>query len=183
MPSTVLGEVLRRARESLGRSPEQVGAVVGIAGRTIRRLEAGESDRPRRVTLETLAGFYGLEADALIGLADAPAEPVALLQLLRDEVAARTAPEVVEALEGIDDEPIELAMRWARSPATGSDVVHDERLADLIAELRRTSPHDYRATSEALWAFVALDRARKGLVLALLRDLRSAQHAERRRPV
>src|ERR1700693_3428895 len=57
-PRAVLGEVLRRAREGLSRSPEQVGALVGISGRTVRRLEVGEADSPRRVTLDALAGFY-----------------------------------------------------------------------------------------------------------------------------
>lgn len=179
----MLGEVLRRAREALGRSPEQVGAVTGIAGRTIRRLEAGESDRPRRVTLETLAGFYGLEPDALIGLADAPADRMAFLSMLRDQVASHTAPEVVEALEGLDDEPVELAMRWARTPGQRSDFgVDEERLGERLADLRRASPQDYAMTADAVWAFMALDRTRKSLVLGLLRDLRSAQEGERRRP-
>ena len=181
----VLGEVLRRAREALGRSPEQVGAIVGIAGRTIRRLEAGESERPRRVTLDGLAGFYGLDPTALDNLADAPADPFGLLLVLREQVESRTAPEVVEALEGVDDEAVELAMRWARSrPVSGPRDQMDDaqaRVLGLLEDLRASSPRDYTDAIEALLVIVSLDRTRRGLAVALLNELRLAQDGERHR--
>src|SRR4051812_18215818 len=67
----LLGAVLRNARETLGdRSPEQVARVAGVSGRTIRRLEEGDFEhRPRVVTLDALASFYGLRAGFLRELA------------------------------------------------------------------------------------------------------------------
>lgn len=181
----VLGEALRRGREAVGRSPEQVGAIVGVAGRTIRRLEAGESERPRRVTLEGLAGFYGFDPRALWELADAPGDPPRILERLRDEVSTRTAPEVVEALEGVDDEPVELAMRWLRSrPAGGNGDDLDgaqEHVVALLNELRKNSAREHGDAVEALRMLASLDRSRRALALALLKDLRAAQDAEARR--
>jgi len=178
----VLGEVLRRAREALGRSPEQVGALVGVAGRTIRRLEAGESDRPRRVTLETLAGFYGLDPVAVSELAACPADPSDLLAVLRDQVATRLTPETVMALDGADDEPVELAMRWARSaPASASATDPDARyelVISLIRDLRRQAPAEYAEIIAAMADLASLDRGRRGIAAALLRELRLAQSSE-----
>src|SRR4051794_37568430 len=114
----LLGAVLREARETVDRSPEQVGSAAGVSGRTIRRLEEPEPDttRPRRVTLEALASFYGLRTSFVRQLAewgDAAGEPLA--ELLRDAAAAALGAEVVEGYAtGDDDELTTLAMRMAR---------------------------------------------------------------------
>lgn len=180
--SRVLGEVLQRARDALGRSPEQVGALVGVSGRTIRRLEAGESDRPRRVTLESLAGFYGLDPDAVNELSAAPADPAELLAALREKVATRLTPAAVVALEGADDEAVELAMRLARSgPTHARPGIPDDRydlVIELLGDLRRRSPAEYAEIVTAMADLALLDRARRGLGAALLRELRSAQASD-----
>ena len=125
-PPGVLGEVLRRAREALNRSPEQVGALVGISGRTVRRLEAGDAERPRRVTLEALAGFYGLNPDVIVELAEVGPEEE-LLPRLRRRVEEAIGPGVVAALEDVEDEEVELAMRLARLSGTRADSLSPER--------------------------------------------------------
>src|SRR4051812_25488560 len=67
----LLGHVLREARETIDRSPEQVAQVAGTSGRTIRRLEEGQYDsRPRAVTLDALSTFYGLRSGFVRELAD-----------------------------------------------------------------------------------------------------------------
>lgn len=183
--SRVLGEVLQRARDALGRSPEQVGALVGVSGRTIRRLEAGESDRPRRMTLESLAGFYGLDPEAVNELSAAPVDPIELLATLRENVALRLTPESVAALEGAEDEAVELAMRLVRSgpshirPAMPED--RYEFVLDLLANLRRGAPAEYAEIVTAMADLALLDRPRRGLGAALLRELRAAQVSERER--
>ena len=189
VPPIVLGEVLRRAREGLSRSPEQVGALVGISGRTVRRLEAGDADRPRRVTLDALAGFYGLNADALAELADYEFDPAAgtgaFLVHLRERVAELLGPGVAEALEGVDEEPVELAMRLARlSGRRADDLSPDRARAQVVISYLRsaanTSPREHGEVVEAFVDFLALDRGRRHLARQLLHDLRQAQDTEQR---
>lgn len=180
----VLGEVLRRARESLNRSPEQVGPLVGISGRTVRRLEAGEADRPRRVTLEALAGFYGLNPDVIVALAEADGEDSqARLEYLRGAVSDALGPGVVAALEGVDDEEVELAMRLARLTGIRADEMSPDRARaqSVISFLRNAaerSPKDHAEAVEAFVDFLSLDAGRRGLARQLLRDLRVAQDAQ-----
>lgn len=182
-PQELLGEVLLRARETLHRSPEQVGALVGISGRTIRRLEEGEGGHPRRVTLEALAGFYGLNPDVIAELADVELAGDDLLGLVRERAAAALGPQVVQALEGVEDEPVELAMRLARA-STPSDASSPRRgktqfVISFLREARGTSPREQTEAVDAFVDFLVLDRARRGLARQLLRDMRQAQDAER----
>ena len=66
----LLSFVFTEARETLERSPEQVGRTLGMSGRTVRRLEDPEDEqRPRRATLHALAEFYGLDAGFMTTLA------------------------------------------------------------------------------------------------------------------
>jgi transcriptional regulator with XRE-family HTH domain len=188
-PTVVLGEVLRRAREGLNRSPEQVGALVGISGRTVRRLESGDADRPRRVTLDALAGFYGLNADAVAEIAeyelDPPAGSGAFLLHLRERVTELLGPGVAEALEGVEQESVELAMRLARLSGRRADAFSPDRARAqaVISYLRGAASSSPREHAEAVQAFVdflALDRGRRALAGHLLHDLRQAQDAEQR---
>jgi len=122
----VLGDVMRRAREALNRSPEQVGALVGISGRTVRRLEVGAAERPRRVTLEALAGFYGLNPDVVVQLAE-PQSETELLERLRGQVEEVLGAGVAAALNDVENEAAELAMRLARLSGARSDDLSPER--------------------------------------------------------
>lgn len=182
---TVLGEVLRRARETLNRSPEQVGPLVGISGRTVRRLEAGAADKPRRVTLEALAGFYGLNPDVVVELAEAGNDEE-LLARLRQQVSAALGEGVADALQDVEDEAVELAMRLARLSGSRADSLSPERgrTQFVISYLRsagKQSPRDHSETIDAFTDFLSLDPARRGVARQVLRDLRRAQESERGR--
>lgn len=178
-----MGQVLRGARETLGdRSPELVARSAGVSGRTIRRLEDGEYDsRPRALTLDALASFYGLRAGFLRKLGtwtDLPAEEVAP----RLHEAAR---EVLgdEAFEEEDDDLSVLAMRVARATTTHrespwtrkSDVVAGDDAQGLFLE-----PGGRDADAIALMRdFLRLDRRRQRMLLDLVAELRHARDAER----
>ncbi len=185
-PRDVLGEVLRRARDSLNRSPEQVGALVGISGRTVRRLEAGDADRPRRVTLDALSGFYGLNPDVIAELAEF--EPDATEELhrhLRARVAEVIGEGVAQALEGVEHEPVELAMRLARLGGSRAASMTPERgrAQSVISYLRGAasiSPREHAEAVDAFVDFLALDRSRRALARQLLRDMHQAQDVEQR---
>jgi transcriptional regulator with XRE-family HTH domain len=185
-PRDVLGEVLRRARDSLNRSPEQVGALVGISGRTVRRLEAGDADRPRRVTLDALSGFYGLNPDVIAELAEF--EPDATEELhrhLRARVAEVLGEGVAQALEGVEHEAVELAMRLARLGGSRAAAMTPERgrAQSVISFLRGPagiSPREHVEAVDAFVDFLALDRSRRALARQLLRDMHQAQDIEQR---
>jgi len=172
----LLGEVLARAREMVGRSPEQVGDQTGVHGRTIRRLEDGSSRRPRRTTLQALAGFYGLDAEFLARLAEwsaAGAEGEWLHGLVigeaRTEIGEAAIAELDEEEQG--DLLIAVAMRLSRRGggslsggslhgAANPASVEEEEIAGLIELL------------------TGLDRRRRRVVVGLLLELRRGQVAE-----
>lgn len=178
--AVLLGRILARARETLNRSPEQVGAVVGVSGRTIRRLEDGEGGRPRRVTLDSLAGFYGLNAEFLANL-------TSWYELTSDEARlplldwSRNA--VGEALvEQLDDDLEELAMRAARAGKPQSQVtlpfgIGRTHLAAYLEHGARSAEREEALT--LLADYIALDLGRRRLVRGVVSDLRRAQRAER----
>jgi transcriptional regulator with XRE-family HTH domain len=185
-PRNVLGEVLRRARDSLNRSPEQVGALVGISGRTVRRLEAGDADRPRRVTLDALSGFYGLNPDVVAELAEfEPDATEELHRYLRVRVAEVLGEGVAQALEGAEHESVELAMRLARLGSPRAAVMTPARgqAQFVISYLRGaagSSPHEHAEAAGAFADYLTLDRGRRALARHLLRDMRQAQDIEPR---
>lgn len=182
----MLGDVLRRARETLNRSPEQVGSLVGISGRTVRRLEDGESQTPRRVTLEALAGYYGLNPDVIVRLAEAP-DADALLRDLREQTESLLGAGVTEALREDENEAVELAMRLSRLSGARADGLSPSRgkgqsvMAFLRSSAKR-SPREYTEAVDAFVDFLALDSGRRTLAQQLLRDLHAAQQAERGGP-
>jgi transcriptional regulator with XRE-family HTH domain len=178
----VLGQVFQRARDLLNRSPEQVGAMVGISGRTVRRLEVGEAERPRRVTLEALAGFYGLNPDLVVWLGEFPAD-AHLLHELRERVRESLGQGVVDALEGDEQEEAELAMRLARlGGARGVGTSSERGQAQLVISfLRNAGAHASAEHSESVQAFVdflALTPERQAAVRQILHDMRLAQGEE-----
>lgn len=185
-PRAILGEVLRRARDGLNRSPEQVGSLVGVSGRTVRRIEAGDADRPRRVTLDALSGFYGLNPDVIAELADFESGAEGqLLGHLRARVTEVLGGGVAEALEGVEEESVELAMRLARLAGPRADAMTPERgrTQFVISYLRGSataSPREHTETVDAFVDFLALDRGRRALARQLLRDMRQAQDAGER---
>ena len=118
----VLGEVLRRAREGLNRSPEQVGALVGISGRTVRRLEAGMPERPggsrsMRSLASTVSTPTRSPSSPNTSSTRQPV-PGTFSLICVERVAELLGPGVAEALEGVEEEPVELAMRLAARERT-----------------------------------------------------------------
>ncbi|HXH33030.1 MAG TPA: helix-turn-helix transcriptional regulator [Plantibacter sp.] len=157
---TVLGAVLTEARTLVGRSPEQVAASTGLAGRTIRRLEAGLVGNPHTTTLDLLAEFYALDANLLHQLvAWANLDDESLLGALRNLDDSSPDQEL---------DTVQLAMRAARRGLQGSergrDTPRDPELEALIED------------------FLALNRRRRAHVRLLLRDLRIATEQERAAP-
>jgi transcriptional regulator with XRE-family HTH domain len=172
----LLGEILGRAREMVGRSPEQVGDQTGVHGRTIRRLEEGSSRRPRRTTLQVLAGFYGLDVEFLVRLSEWSADGIEgdllrdlVLEEAREVIGEAAIAELDEGEEG--DLLVAVTMRLSRrrggnlsggSPGgmSGSASLEEEELAGLLEHL------------------AALDRRRRRMALDLLLELRQSQAAE-----
>jgi transcriptional regulator with XRE-family HTH domain len=158
----LLGRVLGQARADLGRSPEQVGAMIPISGRTIRRLEAGAGP-PRPVTLEILAEHYGLNAPFLRRLA---AQRERSQDLLEADLRAEAAT-IAGGLAPLDEPGgmLVLAMRLARQGQTQEQMAarHHAREDEVAAVV-----HD----------FVRLDRPRRELVRAVIRDLVAARRQE-----
>jgi hypothetical protein len=139
----------------LGESPEQVGRSIGVSGKTIRRLEAAESGRPRDITLAVLAGYYGMNPDFFRWIVRERATGGDLEERLRHRAE-------LAGLQPVD-KPKDLALMLARHrPAVRSTLEQ--------AEL------------EALQSDVALlnDRRRR-LVRQFVDELRLAQTEEIRR--
>ncbi len=155
--------VLASARQTLDRSPEQVGAVVGVSGRTVRRLEDREERaRPRRSTLQTLAAFYGLDAGFVVRLAQWD-------ELAGDELAAELAELSGGELDGAQDGELRsLALRLARGGPGAAG-----QLTGLAAGV--PGGQDVPGLVNA---FIGLDRRRQLLAMALLEELAGAQAAE-----
>jgi transcriptional regulator with XRE-family HTH domain len=159
----LLGQVLAQARADLGRSPEQIGAAIPITGRTIRRIEAGAGP-PRAVTLETLAEYYALNAPFLRRLA---AQSDRSQDLLEAELRAEAAT-VLGGLPPLEEPGgvLVLAMRLARQGQT----------PDRMAIARHHAREDEVAA--VVHDFVRLDRPRRELVRAVIRDLVVARRQE-----
>lgn len=155
----LLAHVLKEARLLLGESPEQVGGSVGIAGRTIRRLENAQIAMPREVTLSVLAAYYSLNADFIRWLIRRSAAGEDLEQEVRAEAEQHDVGEaenvfVLALMLG----RLRSATRVA-SPLPLDDALHEElaglndrrkRMLLLFAqELRLAQSEDIRRRSHA----------------------------------
>jgi transcriptional regulator with XRE-family HTH domain len=154
----LLATVLREGRILRGESPEQVGAAVGISGRTVRRLERNElRSSPRELTLDALASYYAFDASVLKWLASTPQVGDALSLAVADRADAL-------GLSGAGRAE-EVALRLARAlPARGP-----------------SSPPEHPEEVEILREFRRLDPRRRELARALLLELCLARSEERRR--
>jgi transcriptional regulator with XRE-family HTH domain len=188
----LLGEVLLRARATVARSPEQVGTQTGVHGRTIRRLEAGESVSPRRTTLQALAAFYALNSELLAALGLWSKQDVSGEQL-QERIIAR-AQEVLGAdithsidaeADGADDLVIHLTMRLCRAGqrrdardevVTGREA---EALAFVDGLLRGPAGPERDALTSLLSHLKTLDRQRTMMLCAMAREMHKAQTADR----
>lgn len=193
----LLGEVLMRARATVGRSPERVGEQVGVSGRTIRRLEEGASTRPRRTTLQALAGYYGLNPEFLVTLTIWGAQReqgVDVRSRLNERAVRELGPEVTETLLADVAGERELAMRLARAPQTAllsSAAPGSGRAWTATALLQAlggpggqgTNDRDRIELLSAVGGLVSLDRRRRRLVAELIEQLGEIQAADvERRP-
>jgi hypothetical protein len=148
----LLAGVLFDARCLMGESPERVAAAVGVAGRTIRRLEAVKVARPRDLTLDALGHYYNLDAGSLKWMAACDLSG----RDLDERVRVRAAD---AGVTGRGELPA-VALAWSRSAAPppeddGSDPGEQSLLAD----------------------FRTLDRRRQAALRMLAAELRMA-HAE-----
>lgn len=130
------------------------------------------------MTLEALAGFYGLNPDFVVGLADGESGQK-LLRHLRQQVEESLGAGVADALRDVDDEATELAMRLARLSGGRADALSPERnRAQLVISfLRSTGERSLSEHAEVVDAFVdflALDPSRRSVASQVLRDMRSA---------
>jgi transcriptional regulator with XRE-family HTH domain len=153
--SKLLGAVLREGCCLTGESPEAAGAALGMAGSTIRRLEAGLVNRPREVTLDALARYYNLDASVLNWLADCRLTSRELEDRVRERAGKVGVPNAGE-LDAV-------TVAWARiiAPPPADDGTDSGEQA-LLGDFR------------------ALDRRRQGLLRALASDLRISRAAELR---
>ena len=164
----LLSFVFTEARETLERSPEQVGRTLGMSGRTVRRLEDPDDEqRPRRTTLRSLAEFYGLDAGFMTTLASVEWE-----NYKAAELAQRLA-----QLAGDDREPedteqlLALALRLARGSGAR---VHSSELMALAPGVPGVED-----VPRLVDLFVSLDRRRQQLALTLLNELAAARDRDR----
>ena len=162
----MLAFVFAEARETLERSPEQVGSALGMSGRTVRRLESADDEqRPRRATLQSLASFYGLDARFVMTLSDWDT-------LAGGELAQRLAEQADTEREPDDDDALRgLALRLARGAGVRA---HARNLVALAPGM--PGAEDVPALVDA---FCSLDRRRQRLALTLLDELVAARERER----
>jgi transcriptional regulator with XRE-family HTH domain len=161
-PIALLGHLLQEARAGVQRSPEQVANLVGVAGKTIRRLEEGEVGRPRSATLEALCRYYGLDTGFLLEILDWDERGGSLarrLGSLYEEQLGRAAPSDEES------DPVALGMALARRLS--------RRTEEAPPVLRRTPE-----AQEVLSGYERLDPRRRVLLRALLADLDRAHEFE-----
>jgi transcriptional regulator with XRE-family HTH domain len=182
----LLGGVLRAARETLGdRSPEQVARAAGVSGRTIRRLEDGVYEsRPRALTLDALASFYGLRAGFVRELGE-------WTELGDDDVRPRLLDLATELLgedafgEDALDEPVQLAMRVARKGGNGAVDAAWARTFDLLVvdEAHGVTAVEMKGGADGellavMRGFLKLDRRRRRLIADLIDELGAPPEAE-----
>nr|WP_042191366.1 helix-turn-helix domain-containing protein [Kibdelosporangium sp. MJ126-NF4]CEL20031.1 transcriptional regulator, XRE family [Kibdelosporangium sp. MJ126-NF4]CTQ97255.1 transcriptional regulator, XRE family [Kibdelosporangium sp. MJ126-NF4] len=104
--------VLRQLRQRAGLTQDELAARSGIAVRTIRRLERGESTNPQMGTVRLLADHLGLDGDErarLLAAADGKAPPVRPVPL--EVPGTPVDPQVARAA---DDLAQVVAARWRR---------------------------------------------------------------------
>jgi transcriptional regulator with XRE-family HTH domain len=65
-----IGELIRRYRTAAGLTQEELSEKADISVRAVRNLEHGLARRPRRSTLQLLAGALGLDGDTAARLVD-----------------------------------------------------------------------------------------------------------------
>jgi hypothetical protein len=158
-PLELLARVVREGRYLTTESPEQVGAAVGLSGRTVRRIEDVKMDRrPRRLTIETLAHYYSLDAELLMMLTNSKLSAEAL-----DAEVRRRAEQVGLSSAG----PLpQVALRLARTLRGQEDdagrLPEEER--DFLTTFRRLEPSRQRIAAVVLQQLLlaqAEDRRRR----------------------
>jgi hypothetical protein len=150
----LLAHVAREGRYLTGESPEQVGEAAGVAGRTIRRIEDPRLDRcPRRLTLETLAHYYSLDATLLVWLSGCGLDGDALEREVRGR-ATRAGVDSASTLARV-------ALALARVSGGETAVPEDEKR--LVVSFRR------------------LDSSRRRIAAVMVEQLLLAQAEQRRR--
>jgi transcriptional regulator with XRE-family HTH domain len=180
----LLAWVLAEARYNLDRSPEQIASLVGLSGRTIRRLEdPNEARRPRATTLRPLATFYGLDLRFIEQLNEwGDLEGADLGVAVREQTATLLKETDAEEVAGAPDELRMLALRAARrgGPRRATNTRIEELFApeavQSLERLARSLAADEQDDFiKLLDGFSALDRRRRRLLVALVNDLCAAR--------
>jgi transcriptional regulator with XRE-family HTH domain len=183
----LLAWVLAEARYTLDRSPEQIASLVGLSGRTIRRLEdPHERRRPRAATLRPLATFYGLDPRFIEELNDwGDLEGAELGATVRERTSDLLEEGDTDELVGAPDELRMLAVRAARgrgaatTTSPGTAEIFGPQVAPLLERLARSLAADEHADFiRLLDGFNELGRRRRRTLVALVEDLRAARKLE-----
>lgn len=105
MPDT-LGENIKRAREAVGLTQEQLGHLIGVTGVTIMRYEKGLRE-PRRDTLRKIAD--ALQVD-VYSLADFDTATEMLEEHINGTPETKKAPPAKDGKREVDEEDIKFAL-------------------------------------------------------------------------
>jgi transcriptional regulator with XRE-family HTH domain len=174
----LLGQILCEGRQGVGRSPERVEDVTGVSGRTVRRLEEGATSRPRAVTLESLASFYGLDPGFLRQLAAWKDTTGDELDVRLRDLAVERFGEAAEVItDDVEDPLLWLGMRLARAGRRATPSAWG--MGRLHPPVATDSGTDLTELEELLADLGRLDRRRMVLVRELVRELRVAQDRDR----
>jgi transcriptional regulator with XRE-family HTH domain len=183
----LLAWILREARYTLDRSPEQIASAVGLSARTVRRLEdPGEPRRPRAATLRPVATFYGLDSGFVERLNDwGDLDGAALGTAVRGQAGDVLEDPDAEEFAGAPDELRMLALRAARGSGPGgptgtrTDELFGTQIAQTLERLARSlSTEDRKDFMALLDGYTGLDRRRRRALVVLLQDLEAARKLE-----
>jgi hypothetical protein len=188
----LLGAVLFEGRAALDRrSPEAVGQLIGISGRTIRRLEAGlpQANGPRTTTLEALANFFGMRGRFLAELAswgDLGGEQLEARLHQRAREAGVSPPSDIEPGRELVALATALARRETRPLGElgmqDGDAQQRARLLAFLTAPRRdgTQTLERELALDLLAGFARLDRRRQRLLVELARELAASDESSAR---
>ena len=87
---------------SIGKSPNAVGAEIGVSSAMITKYKAGST--PRGTTLARIATYFGVPSDFLLGIKATPAPVSDDRSGLVEEIKQLPEPELIQMLEQLSDD-------------------------------------------------------------------------------
>ena len=107
-PGAIIGRKVRRLRDAGLWTRDELAAMAGVSRQAIAHLELGMAARPRRTTIEKLAGALGVEIETLLEGIDGAGVP---LGASRPEEAFRVVGRIVEDENG--DQWSRWVVKWS----------------------------------------------------------------------